>query len=459
MSTTAIVWFRRDLRLHDHPPLRAALDAHDAVVPVFVLDRRLLEGRFPSPARAGFLHGCLKELSASLRARGAALVIRDGDPATELRKLARETNASAAYWAADVSPFAIARDRAVRRALEDAGVAVHETIGNFATDLTELKPYRVFTPYHRAWLNAKRREVHGAPRKIQMPAKVKVGRLPRFTPDVKPTESALEPGESAARKALAAWLRNGIAGYAQTHDDLSAGSSRLSPYLHFGCISAREVEAKAAKRRGKGPAEFRRQLAWRDFYGQLLLHHPEAAKRELQPRYRKLEWDTDDELLDAWRDGRTGYPLVDAGMRQLLTSGWMHNRARLVVGSFLTKNLHLDWRAGERHFMRHLLDGDEANNNGNWQWIASVGADPAPYFRRLLNPIAQQRRHDPTGAYVRRWVPELKSVPDEHLAEPWKMSEDEQAAAGCVIGRDYPAPVVDHREERRRAIERYRSVR
>ncbi|HEY7629264.1 MAG TPA: deoxyribodipyrimidine photo-lyase [Thermoleophilaceae bacterium] len=457
MSSTAIVWFRRDLRLHDHPPLRAALAEHDRVVPVFVLDRRLLEGRFPSPARASFLHGSLKELGAALRKRGAALIVREGEPAAELLRLAKETNAAAAYWAADVSPFATNRDARVREELGAEGVEVHETEGNFAIDLTELQPYKVFSPYHRAWLKAGRRDVQPAPRKIAIPTNVRRGRLPAFA-GAKLSDPVVQPGEGAARKALTAWLRGGLKDYANTHDDLAAGSSGLSPYLHFGCISAREVEAKVAQRRGKGPEEFRRQLAWRDFYGQLLLHHPEAARRELQERYRKLEWDSDEELLDAWRDGRTGYPLVDAGMRQLRASGFMHNRARLVVGSFLTKDLHLDWRAGERHFMRHLLDGDEANNNGNWQWIASVGADPAPYFRRLLNPTAQQKRHDPRGDYVRRWVPELAKVPDEHLAEPWKMSDDEQRAAGCVIGRDYPAPVVDHGEERRRAIARYRSV-
>jgi len=447
MPSTAIVWFRRDLRVHDHPPLRAALAAHDQVVPAFVLDPRLLEGRFASPLRAAFLHGCLKELDAALRARGAGLVIREGDPATVLPELATEANASAVYWAADVSPFATRRDAQVAAALE--GLDLHETQGNFCADLGELKPYRVFTPYHRAWLRAERRQVGRAPRAIPMP-KMRKGRLPSRSPG---QTGDFEPGEAAARQRLAAWARAGAQHYATTHDDLAKASSRLSPYLHFGCVSAREVEERTVH-----APEFRRQLAWRDFYGQLLLHHPEAATKELQPRYRELEWDEDDELLEAWREGRTGYPLVDAGMRQLRGSGWMHNRARLVVGSFLTKDLHLDWRAGERHFMRHLLDGDEANNNGNWQWIASVGADPAPYFRRLLNPTTQQQRHDPNGEYVRRWLPELRDVPVEHLAEPWKMTGEEQRAARCVIGRDYPQPIVDHAEERRRAIARYRAV-
>ena len=453
MPSTAIVWFRRDLRVHDHPPLATALREHDRVLPLFVVDPRLLGGRFASPARAHFLRGSLEELGASLEERGGGLVLRVGKPHTEVARLAGETRADAVYCAADVSPFARARDEKVRRALD---VELHELPGNFAIDLDALKPYRVFSPYHRAWLAAERRDLEPAPAAIEMP-RMPSGRLPTL-PGRLLENPVREPGEDAARQALADWLRNGIDDYSATHDNLSTDSSRLSPYLHFGCLSPREVEAKVAERRGDGPEEFRRQLAWRDFYGQLLLHHPDAAKRELQERYRSLEWDDDDELLEAWRSGRTGYPLVDAGMRQLRASGFMHNRARLVVGSFLTKDLHLDWRHGEAHFMRHLLDGDEASNNGNWQWIASVGADPAPYFRRILNPTTQQKRHDPDGDYVRRWVPELRDVPPELLAEPWKMSDEEQRSASCVIGRDYPAPIVDHREERERALALYRAA-
>jgi deoxyribodipyrimidine photo-lyase len=228
-------------------------------------------------------------------------------------------------------------------------------------------------------------------------------------------------------------------------------SSRLSPYIHFGCISAREVEEREPG--------LQRQLAWRDFYHHVLLRFPQNAKHEHQERYRDtLRWDHDDEKLRAWQVGRTGYPLVDAGMRQLRREGWMHNRARLVVGSFLTKDLGLDWRLGERWFMRLLIDGDEANNNGNWQWIASVGVDPQPAYRRLYNPARHQARFDPRGEYVRQHVPELRAVPDEHLAEPWTMPPELQARVGCVIGRDYPAPIVDHREARAAALERYRSA-
>jgi deoxyribodipyrimidine photo-lyase len=269
------------------------------------------------------------------------------------------------------------------------------------------------------------------------------------------------PGEDAARQALTRFLGGAVDDYARRNDEPAGGTSVLSPYLRWGCLSARECEKRARAHGGRGAQAWVRQLCWRDFYAHLLLHHPESAVRELQERYRgALEWapDRGGRQLAAWQEGRTGFPLVDAGMRQLRETGWMHNRVRLVVGSFLTKDLHLDWRAGEAWFARLLLDGEPAQNTGNWQWIASVGADPAPAFRRMYNPARHQERFDPDGAYVRRWVPELRDVPAERLSEPWTMSADEQAAAGCVIGRDYPEPIVDHAVERRRALERYRAA-
>jgi deoxyribodipyrimidine photo-lyase len=257
---------------------------------------------------------------------------------------------------------------------------------------------------------------------------------------------------------MAEFLAGQVDAYAALHDRLAGGTSMLSPHLHFGTVSARELEAGALQGDSEGRRAFRRQVAWRDFYAHVLLHHPANAREEFQERFRALEWEHDPARLAAWEQGRTGFPLVDAAMRQLAAMGWMHNRARLVVGSFLTKDLQIDWRAGERHFMRHLVDGDEAQNNGNWQWIASVGVDPQPYFRRMYNPARHQERFDPDGAYVRRWVPELRDVPLARLPEPWTMTPEEQAAAGCVIGRDYPAPIVDRRVERGRAAERYRAV-
>ncbi len=209
---------------------------------------------------------------------------------------------------------------------------------------------------------------------------------------------------------------------------------------------------------GAGPTDYRTELAWRDFYAAVLMHFPHVTRQEFVEKYRDLEWARAGDELEAWKAGRTGYPLVDAGMRQLRAEGWMHNRVRMVVGSFLTKDLHLDWRHGEAWFMERLVDGDMGSNNGGWQWIASTGTDPAPYFQRLFNPVRQQEKFDPDGVYVRRWIPELAGVPDERLAEPWAMTPEEQEAAGCRIGTDYPDPIVDHAEERRVAIDRYRAV-
>ena len=354
----------------------------------------------------------------------------------------------------------MARDRRVEEALE--GIEVRRQPGLFVADIGQVRtqdgrPHSVFSPFHRAWEQAPRRAVHGAPRRLAAPPALAPGRLPAAPEPEAPDPIA--PGERAGRERMSAWLRSGLERYHERHDLLAGGTSELSPYLHFGCVSARELEQRARERGGPGADAFVRQLAWRDFYAHVLLNHPGNARHAHQRDFDRLEWDDDPELLDAWREGRTGYPVVDAAMRQLRARGWMHNRGRLIAGCFLTKDLHLDWRAGEAHFMRHLLCGDEASNNGNWQWIASVGVDPAPYFRRMYNPTTQQRRHDPDGEYVRRWVPELRAVPAAKLAEPWTMTEDEQRAAGCVIGEDYPAPVVDHGHERKRAIARYRAVR
>jgi deoxyribodipyrimidine photo-lyase len=390
--STAIVWFRRDLRVHDHPALTAALESSDRVIPFFCLDDRLLHGRHASGPRTQFMLECLADLDASLRERGAALVIRHGRPEEELRKL----GADAVHFTHD------GRSRQVT-GHGHPGLTVVDDVG-------DMRPYVVFSPFHRAWEREPRREVLAAPGRVALPDGIDPGTIPSLA-DLGLEQEVERPatgGEAEARKLL-------------------GGKPRLSPYLHFGCVSAREAERRA-------PDDgYRRKLAWRDFFHQVLLNHPENARREFQERYREMAWEDDPEALQAWKDGRTGFPLVDAGMRQLKREGWMPNRIRLVVASFLTKQLGIDWREGERHFMRLLLDGDEANNNGNWQWIASVGVDPAPYFRRLYNPTRQMETHDPTGEYVRRNVPELGEA-------------------------TYPEPIVDLREARQRAIERYRAA-
>jgi deoxyribodipyrimidine photo-lyase len=431
MASTALVWFRRDLRVHDHPPLRAALDAHDRVVPVFVFDDRLLNGRHASGSRTRFMRECLADLREALRQRGGDLVIARGTPERELPELARAHDARAVYFASDASPFAMARDERVEDALRAAAIEPRRTPGNFVADIGKLRAYTVFTPFWRAWQKLPRRDVIGAPRNVPVPANLAAGELPGLAlGDLVP--DPLPGGETAGRERMNRWLRDGIADYAARHDRLAGGTSMLSPYLHFGCLSARELEQKA-----QAHEAYTRQLAWRDFYAHVLLHHPGNAHHALRRELDDIAWTGEDAHFDAWRQGRTGYPVVDAGMRQLAATGWMHNRARLIAACFLVKDLHVDWRRGERHFMRLLLDGDEANNNGNWQWISSVGVDPAPVYRRLYNPTLQQQRHDPEGEYVRRWVPELRGVPQERWPDV------------------YIPPIVDHAVERRRALEAY----
>ncbi len=466
MPSRALVWFRRDLRVHDNPSLTAAHREFDEIVPVFVVDRRLILGRWPSGPRTRFLLESLAELREALRARGGELIVREGRPEDELPALARAAGASAVLFARDVSPFAAGRDTRTSRALAGAGVELRPMPGAFVLDdvgaprTADGRPFTVFSPFHRRWRELELREVHAAPGALRVPAWLEAGAIPpldAFGLEPELTDP-ITPGERAGRERMAAFLRDDLAAYAERHNRLAGGTSELSPYLHFGCLSPRELVARAREQEGKGPEAFVRQVAWRDFYGHVLLHHPGNAHHPFQRRFEALETVEDQALYDAWREGRTGVPIVDAAMRQLLARGWMHNRARLIAGSFLTKNLHLDYRLGEDHFMRHLLCGDAAQNNGNWQWVASVGVDPAPAFRRMFNPVRQQERFDPDGEYVRRWVPELRDVPPGRLAEPHTMTELDQRMAGCVIGVDYPAPVVDHRRERERALERYRAV-
>jgi deoxyribodipyrimidine photo-lyase len=460
---TALLWFTRDLRVHDHPALHAALEDHDRVIPVFCLDDRLLHGRHASGPRAQFMLESLADLDGALRSRGSALIVRHGPPERELPELARESGADAVHCSADASPFARVRAQRVRMALEATGATLCEEPGLYAIDdLSEPRtsagtPYTVFSPFYRTWLQVPRRDVLAPPRRLPpVPSGLRRAGLPslealglRSTVDDPP-----RGGDALARARADRFLEEQVTTYHRSNDAPAAGgTSQLSPYLHFGCVSPRELEQRLPP--GDGARAYRRQLCWREFHHHVLLHHPGNARRAFQPRFRTLQWSNDRALFAAWCEGRTGYPLVDAGMRQLQREGWMHNRVRLVVGSFLTKDLAIDWRWGERWFMRLLVDGDEANNNGNWQWIASVGTDPQPAFRRIYNPARQQERLDPDGAYVRRHVPELRAVPDEFLAEPWRMPAGVQRECGCVIGRDYPSPVVDHAVARRSALERY----
>ncbi|MFF3516455.1 cryptochrome/photolyase family protein [Streptomyces sp. NPDC002573] len=440
----SVVLFTSDLRLYDHPPLRAALDDARQVVPLFVRDPAVAAAGFAAPNRLAFLADCLRDLDAGLRARGGRLVVRSGDVVDEVCRVAAATDADVVHMAADASAYAHRREARLRRALEAAGrrLHVHDAVTT-AVPPGEVTPaasdhFAVFTPYFRRWSGRRLRDTLGAPRTVGVPGDVGSEELP-----VRAELPALSPGlapggESEGRKRLAAWLRGGVNAYEDRHDDLAGdATSRLSPHLHFGTLSPVELVHRARQAGGPGADAFVRQLAWRDFHRQVLAARPDAATRDYRTRHDR--WRSGRAAradVEAWREGRTGYPVIDAAMRQLLHEGWMHSRARLLTASFLTKTLYVDWRVGARHFLELLVDGDLANNQLNWQWVAGTGTDTRP--NRVLNPIAQAKRHDPDGAYVRRWVPELAGLDAPLVHEPWKLRGPERAAYDA-----YPDPIVD----------------
>ena len=405
---TNVVLFTRDLRVHDHPALSAAVERAERVVPLFVLDDAVLAA-FGAPNRVAFLVDALRDLDARLRERGAKLVVRRGNVVAETVRAAQDVGAEAVHVSADVSAYAQERARRLRTALHSAQIELEVFPGVTVVPPGDLAPagrdhFRVFTPYWRRWREEPRRDVLAPPARILLPDGLEAGMLPEPGELVRgrPAPELPTGGETPGRRRLDAWLDGGMARYAELADDLGAdATSRLSPYLHFGCISAGEVVARALDHEDAEP--FVRQLCWRDFNHQLLAARPELAQEDLRPR--AAGWREDAEALAAWREGRTGYTVVDAGMRQLLQEGFMHNRARLVAGSFLTKQLGIDWRRGAEHFFEHLVDGDVANNTGNWQWVAGTGTDSRP--NRRLSPARQAQRFDPDGIYAGRYLPEL----------------------------------------------------
>ena len=435
-GTTAVVLFTRDLRVHDHSGLAEAARSSRNVVPVFVLDDELLDRAGPN--RLGFLVDALADLRESLRRRGADLAIRRGDPVAETLRLCRDVGAGTVFAGGDVSPYARRRQLRLATACESAGVELRVEDDTTVVPPAAIAPdggdhYRVFTPFWRRWREAPRREPLSAPARLCLPPDVTVSDLPTVreltgraaSPDV------ARGGETEGRGRLTRWLVDGLPAYSERRDRLDVeGTSRLSAYLHFGCLSPREVVSRAQERPGSD--EFVRQLCWRDFFHQLLAGNPETTDRDLHPRDDDRRMD--DDAVERWRRGLTGYPIVDAGMRQLAREGWLPNRARLIVGSFLTRTLGLDWRSGAAVFFELLVDGDVASNAGNWQWIAGRGANTRP--NRVLTPLAQARRFDPEGDYVRTWVPELRALSGASVHEPWK-------AADSLLAPEYPAPIVE----------------
>ncbi|MDI6909261.1 deoxyribodipyrimidine photo-lyase [Nocardioides sp.] len=449
-STPAVLWFRRDLRLADNPALVEAA-ADGPVLPLFVLDPALWEPAGAS--RRAYLGASLRALDASLRERGTRLTVVRGDPARLVALATRAVGATRVHVAADFNPYGSRRDAAVERALAEDGVALVRTGSPYAVapgrvTNTSGDPYRVFTPFQRAWAE------HGWRGPIEAPDDVAWLALEEDTteiPDPAPPDGLTLPeaGEAAARRRWAEFLDR-VGDYAEDRDrPATEGTSRMSAHLKWGEIHPRTMLADLARLRTGGAATYRKELAWREFYADVLHARPETAREYLRPEFARMQYDEPGAQLDAWRRGRTGFPVVDAGMRQLLATGWMHNRVRMITASFLVKDLHLEWRHGARHFLHWLVDGDLASNQHGWQWTAGCGTDAAPYFR-VFNPTAQGRRFDPQGEYVRRWVPELAD-PDV-VVDPHDPSPGERRAAG------YPDPIVDHAAARREALDRWERI-
>jgi deoxyribodipyrimidine photo-lyase len=448
---TVIWWIRRDLRLADNPALSAAAEA-GRVLPVFVFDDRLWT---PSgDNRRAWLLGSLAALDDTV---GHPVTTRHGDPATELAALVRDTGATTVFAATDFGPYGRRRDDAVAKALGDVGVDLELVGSPYAVDPGTVvngsgSPHKVFTPFSRAWREHGWDRPVGRPGQIRWETGVAQGRRPA-APRVEADLPA--PGEAAAMERWQRFTEEHLDGYDGARDAPAAdATSHLSVDLKWGVVHPRTLLAELPAR-GKGAETFRTELCWREFYADVLWHHPDSARQSLQPGMAGIKVDGGkraDERFAAWAEGRTGYPVVDAGMRQLLATGWMHNRVRMITASFLVKDLHLDWTRGARHFMAHLVDGDLASNNHGWQWVAGTGTDAAPYFR-IFNPVIQGRKFDPDGAYIRRWVPELDPYSDKDVHAPWE-AKDVPLGAG-----EYPAPVVDHKAEREEALARYAATR
>jgi deoxyribodipyrimidine photo-lyase len=473
----ALVWFRRDLRADDHAALHHALRAAEAVYCAFVFDTTILEPLPRADRRVEFIRESLVELDAELTRRGGGLVVLHGDPVVEIPRLARELKVRAVYANHDDEPYAQRRDARVRTALAADGTDLRTRKDHVVFERDEVltstgTPFGVFSPYKRAWLarltpadiaslDTRGRPGHLAP---APPGRAGIPELAALGFRATNLRDFVTPGMIGAEKLLEEFLPR-MDRYAEARDFPGIrGPSYLSVHLRFGTLSIRAAMRAADERARAGSAgadTWRSELIWREFYQQILFHHPHVVGHAYKRDYDAIEWETGadaDELFAAWCAGRTGYPLVDAAMRQINATGYMHNRLRMVVASFLTKDLGLDWRRGEEYFALHLNDFDLASNNGGWQWAASTGCDAQPYFR-IFNPESQSRKFDAAGAFIRRYVPELAALPDEALHAPWRAPAATLATAGVELGKTYPEPIVDHGTARQRTLERYAVVR
>lgn len=469
-----LVWFRQDLRTSDHPALAKAAEMGAPVVPVFVLDDETPEPWAPGGASRWWLHHSLMALGHDLGALGAPLNLRRGNAVDAVASLAEDIDAGAVHFSRRYEPWAIAEEKALKERLDGLNVDCRRFGGALLFEPEAMpKPYKVFTPFWKACLGLDEPKAPiSAPEKIARYGDVASDHLAdwKLLPTVPDWAGGLReewtPGEEGAHQRLEQFLSDGLENYKDGRDiPGKRWISRLSPHLHFGEISPRQIwhrtHAFAGRSTRKGIVRqadaFLREIGWREFSHHLLVMAPKLPSRSFRPEFEAFPWRDDPEALEAWQKGQTGYPIVDAGMRELWHSGWMHNRVRMVVASFLIKHLLIDWREGEDWFWDTLVDADLANNAASWQWVAGSGADAAPYFR-IFNPVLQGEKFDGDGAYVRQWVPEIADLPDKYLHKPWDAPDEVLAEAGVVLGETYPAPIVDHKAARERALAVFKSL-
>jgi deoxyribodipyrimidine photo-lyase len=478
MTRPTIVWFRHDLRLADNPALAAARMRGHPAIAVFVNPITEDAGRGPGSAASWWLHHSLALLEEQLAGINVPLVLASGEAREVVPRIVRDTGAETVVWNRRYEASAIAVDREIKQTLGKSEIAVSSFNGHLLVEPWQItkrdgEPYRVFTPFWKTMRSkGQPNEPIASPARFPIATCVPTGdrlddwRLAPSDPDwAAAFPGRWQPGERGAHARLTAFLAGDLKNYAETRDrpDLSA-TSRLSPHLRFGEISPRLIwHATRARIQTAGLSDaasdkFLSELAWREFSYHLLYHHPDLATAAFQPRFDRFPWQRPRAALVAWQRGRTGYPIVDAGMRELWATGWMHNRVRMVAASFLTKHLRIDWRHGETWFWDTLVDADPANNAASWQWVAGCGADAAPYFR-IFNPVLQGETFDPEGAYVRRWVPELVHLPSRWIHRPWQAPAQVLATAGIDLGTTYPRPVVDHAAARAAALEAFRTLR
>ncbi|MDZ7662089.1 deoxyribodipyrimidine photo-lyase [Thiohalophilus sp.] len=467
MSRTLILWFRQDLRLHDNPALQAALADAERIIPLYIHDDTTAWA--PGAASRWWLHHSLTALADQLKQRGSRLILRTGESTGVVQQLIDETGADAVYCNRIYEPALLKRDKQLHRQLKDNGITFSVYQGNLLREPDTVhnlsgQPYKVFTPFYKCYLREGwDNHIYKTPGQLPgVSTRIKSEKIADL--DLLPTigwDSGFydhwQPGEAGAWKQLRRFLRDDLADYHQARDVPSLqGTSCLSPHLHFGEISVRailaELDRQGPRKQGEG---FIRELIWRDFAHSVLFHFPHTTDKPFDERFRNFKWKQSKKLLQAWQQGQTGYPIVDAGMRELWHTGYMHNRVRMIVASFLTKNGMIHWKQGAEWFWDTLVDADLAANSMNWQWVAGCGVDAAPYFR-IFNPVTQSQKFDKEGLYLRRWVPELASLPNKYIHEPWKAPDEIQQAAECIIGEDYPEPILDLKATREAALEAYK---